>query len=445
MLRVLASNPRYFTDGTGRAIYLTGSHTWSNFRDYGPTDPPAPFDSDAYLDFLVGHHHNFIRLWAWELPLSCLGQNPEPVYHAPFPWLRIGPGTASDGKPKFDLSRHDPAFFSRLRDRVTAAGERGVYVAVMLFDGYGPQFNHLPGDGFPYAGGNNVNGIDAAGVESQTLHDRAVTAVQEAYIRCVVDTVNDLDNVLYEVANEAGDYSTAWQYHIIRYVKEYEQTKSCQHPVGMTFQHKGGTDAALWESPADWISPSGAGGYGCPGDPPAADGRKVIVNDTDHSAYYLALLSAGVAAQRAWAWQNFLRGNNTLFMDPYLIPWPGRNCPDGGRPDPQWDPLRQSLGHTRLYAEKVDLAAMTPRGDLSSTAYCLASPGAARPEYLVYLPSGGTVTVDLSETGGPLAVEWFDPVMGETVESGTVIGGRPRSMTSPFAEDAVVYLRSRDG
>jgi hypothetical protein len=37
-------------------------------------------------------------------------------------------------------------------------------------------------------------------------------------------------------------------------------------------------------------------------DPPAADGRKVIINDTDHSFYYIALQQQGQAAQRAWAW-----------------------------------------------------------------------------------------------------------------------------------------------
>ena len=34
-LRVLAANPRYFTDGSGRAVYLTGSHTWDNRQDIG--------------------------------------------------------------------------------------------------------------------------------------------------------------------------------------------------------------------------------------------------------------------------------------------------------------------------------------------------------------------------------------------------------------------------
>jgi hypothetical protein len=28
-LKIHPDNPRYFTDGSGKAIYLTGSHTWA--------------------------------------------------------------------------------------------------------------------------------------------------------------------------------------------------------------------------------------------------------------------------------------------------------------------------------------------------------------------------------------------------------------------------------
>jgi hypothetical protein len=49
-------NPRYFADPTGKAVYLTGSHTWNNLQDMGPTDPPAAFDFTGYLDFLERHH-----------------------------------------------------------------------------------------------------------------------------------------------------------------------------------------------------------------------------------------------------------------------------------------------------------------------------------------------------------------------------------------------------
>src|SRR5262245_28606368 len=55
-------NKRYFTDGTKtpdgsvRAIYLTGSHTWGNLCVYPPERYP-PFDYPAYLDFLDRYHH----------------------------------------------------------------------------------------------------------------------------------------------------------------------------------------------------------------------------------------------------------------------------------------------------------------------------------------------------------------------------------------------------
>ena len=68
-LRVLPSNPRWFTDGSGRAVYLTGSHTWQVLQDHGlllrgkSGDPPA-FDYEGYLKFMSSHNHNFLRLWA---------------------------------------------------------------------------------------------------------------------------------------------------------------------------------------------------------------------------------------------------------------------------------------------------------------------------------------------------------------------------------------------
>ena len=436
-LHVCPENPRYFADGSERAIYLTGSHNWSNFKDMGVTDPPAPFDFAAYLDFLVAHNHNFFRLWAQELPHSTQGRGDTVWYRSPFQWPRPGPGLASDGRPKFDLSRFEQSYFDRMRERVAAARAQGIYVSIMLFDGFGPQFDRRPDDGFPYAKGNNINGIDCGGTESQALRDSAVTAIQEAYVRKVVDTVNDLDNVLYEIANEAGGYSTGWQYHMIRTVKAYQAQQPAQHPVGMTFEYEGGKDQALWDSPADWISPSGSTGFGDPSDPPVAKGVKVLVNDTDHSLYYIGLLEAGQAGQRAWAWKNLLRGNCTLFMDPYLLPWTGRNNPRHGQPDPQWEPLRKYLGDTRTYAQRLNLTKAVPSVELATSRYCLAVLGE---QYLVYLPEGGTVTVDLSAASGDLLVEWFSPATGEVTRAEAVTGGARRQFAAPFGGDAVLLV-----
>ncbi len=51
---------------------------------------------------------------------------------------------------------------------------------------------------------------------------------------------------------------------------------------------------------------------------PASGGRKGILNDTDHSYFWTGLKADGPDAQRAWVWENFTRGNQCLFMDPYL-------------------------------------------------------------------------------------------------------------------------------
>ena len=136
------TNPRYFTDDSGRAILLTGAHTWNNLVDMGPSDPPPQFDFDAYLDWLSAYPHNFMRLWTWELTEWDVQtvRRARRVLYVAAPVGARWPGKALDGKPKFDLTQFDDEYFERLRDRVQAAGERGIYVSVMLFEGWGVQF-----------------------------------------------------------------------------------------------------------------------------------------------------------------------------------------------------------------------------------------------------------------------------------------------------------------
>jgi hypothetical protein len=89
------------------------------------------------------------------------------------------------------------------------------------------------------------------------------------------------------------------------------------------------------------------------------------------------------------------------------------------------------------YAKKMNMAEMIPHNDLPSTQYCLANPGG---EYLIYLPDGGNVTVELSEATGSFAVEWFNPREGTATDGGTSAGGDKVDFTVPFDGDAVLYL-----
>src|SRR5687767_10043889 len=215
-LVVATHNRRYFTvesDENQQAVYLTGSHIWNNFHDgLGPghdcIDPPEQNDYNAYLDFLVEHGHNFIRLWRWEQFRSQAAGGNYHLCMAPQPWQRTGPGTAKDGKPKFNLDEFNPSYFDRLRERVIAAGKVGIYVGVMLFDGWALHLSPAPDhvEGHPFHAMNNINGVGINSIlDYQMLPlDPRVQALQKAYIGKVIDTLHDLPNVLWEVANESS-------------------------------------------------------------------------------------------------------------------------------------------------------------------------------------------------------------------------------------------------
>ncbi len=433
-LRVHPVNPRYFATPDGQAVWLTGSHTWANRQERGIEGATPNFDYDGYLDFMQRHGHNFMRLWAWEQAQWMQFASADvPVRYTPLPYLRTGPGLALDGQPKFDVTKFNDAYFSRLRDRVEAAQARGIYVAVMLFQGFSLAKNR--GDaskgnawrGHPFNKANNINGIDGDPNGSDTGHEvhelkvAAITRLQEDYVRKTIDTLNDLDNVLWEISNESHVGSVRWQYHMIRFIRQYEAGKPKQHVVGMTGSPI--RNSALFASPADWISPVGKRYIS---DPPAADGRKIIVLDTDHVQPW--------THDPSWVWKNLLRGNHFILMDHYT----DYRIHSPAQPDPKWDVTRAAMGHALACAKRCDLAAMEPRLDLASTKYCLAAPGK---EYLVYLPKGGSVTVDLTDAQAPLRVEWMDCLSGKTTAEGQTLGGSKQELSAPFDGPAVVHLK----
>jgi hypothetical protein len=100
------------------------------------------------------------------------------------------------------------------------------------------------------------------------------------------------------------------------------------------------------------------------------------------------------------------------------------------------------MGHTRRLAERLNLARMVPHPELASTRYCLANPGE---EYVVYLPDGREVTVNLSAGSGQHTVEWIHAADGTRRPADAVAGGSHRAFKAPFSGDAVLYLRREQG
>src|SRR5215831_4934851 len=419
-LSVGSSNPRFFVDSNSKAVYLTGVHLNNDLVD---RSDKTVLDFTSYLNFLEQYEHNFVRLWAWE-QAAWTNESTAKITFDPLPYQRKGPGTALDGGRKFDLSRFNQTYFDRLRSRVVEAGQHGIYVSVMLFQGFSSQRKNLgggnPWTGHPFNVSNNINGINGDpsgndnGEEVHSLVVPAITSLQEAYVRKVVDTLNDLDNVLYEISGDAPASSREWQYHMINYLKNYQATKPKRHLVGMSYLYLGNTND-LFVSPADWILLPGTDT-----DPPLAAGNKVIFSDIDPK-----LLASGTSYPMVW--KSFMRGLNPIYLEADLA-------------NPSADEnVRNSMGYTLKYSQLVDLSSMSPSSEVCSSGYCLINPGR---EYLVYLPSGGTVRVDLSAASGSFVATWFSPITGQTTSGGTVSAGIPILFTSPINGDTVLYLEA---
>lgn len=155
------------------------------------------------------------------------------------------------------------------------------------------------------------------------------------------------------------------------------------------------------------------------------DGTKIIITDTDHLG--------GIWGNQQWVWKSFLRGLHPIFMDPYDCKVLKRSY------NPEWvEPVRKSMGYTLDFARRMNLIEMVPENDLASSGYCLAAKGS---EYLVYLPEGDTVSVDLSDANGSVSVEWFNPNTNKTIVAEDIEGSIMQVMKSPFgSDDAVLYL-----
>jgi len=439
LLRVHPDNRRYFTDDSGKAIYLAG-HQWFNDVQHNAWNVPVKVDWDRYLDFMQERKMNYLRNWiVWSVGDPKAGR-PSPL----MPFKRTGPGKALDGRPKFDLHQFDPAYFERLRGQVAAVAKRRVYISIMLFDVYGfmgrdGTYPNSLWAGNVFHGPNNADGLDTDengdghGLEFFFTSRPQVLEIQRAYAKKVIDTVNEFDNIFFEIVNELQ--AKHWQYEMIRLIKEYEATKPKQH---LAYMSPGGRDRmGRWSrlpkqdiltSQADLYSVTRGWNKDYRGDPPAEPGNKPAFMDMDHVA-------AQGDGDNEWnnnpstPWKLLTRGYHQCMYDhDYWRPTANRAS---------WEATRRSIGRTVQCANRMDLVRMHPRGDLSSTRYCLANPGR---EYLVYAPDGGEVAVDLSAAKGELHVQWIDPDNGRLIDAGKMQGGERQQFIAPFEGHAALYL-----
>jgi hypothetical protein len=462
-------NTRYFINPAGHAVFLAGSHSWDDFQDTDTSgSTPAAFNFTAFVSFMKQHGQNATILWRKDLPEYCNWNVSGSVWKmGPLPWLRPGPGVASDSGPKFDLTQLNQAYFDRLRSRVQQLQQNGMYAIVQLFDANQLTFSRCSTDGYPFTGTNNINGVDdgytsgASGANSVTMTAaNAISGYQDTYVKKVLDTLNDLPNVIYEVSEEQPTGSANWWFpHVISLVRSYEATKPLQHPVGIgAMTATAPNDGTLYSSAADWIAPTINSNFSnqFPSNVSTNNQGKVVINDADHAYFWKTFTNSDGSLKSTqmhnYLWENIASGaEGVVLMDPYVVYWPSspnRNlclsplhqiCTGGV--DTKFDGFRSAMGYAQSFVNShLNLLKMTPQGGLSSTGFCLADNSATGAEYLVYAPSGGSFTVNLSATARAMNVLWLNPATGATVTATGITGGKTQSFTAPFSGDAVLYI-----
>jgi hypothetical protein len=343
----------------------------------------------------------------------------------------------------YDLEVFNQSYFDRLRAVVMSAVSKGITPSVMLFEGYENQAALAQFSGFahPMLAENNVNGVscdanaDNHCEETHSLTNETLTAYQTAYVRKVVDTLNDIDGYIYEITNESTADSVSWQNHIADVITTYESTDGRQrHPVWMTPwysppQRYSSNDYLYNNSRVQIVAPTSVPGLeDFVGNPTANQANKSVnvwFHDSDH----------GEVVNVDWPWKALTRGVSPLYLD-----CPIAFCirePDSSRPL-----IMKAMAQTLTYAKKINLKAMIVESGRSviGSGYGLYQPCA---EYLMYMPADGSHAINLGSCGPDqlFKVELFEPLTGATTSGGTVSGGTRHAFDPQRSNAMVVHLK----
>jgi len=92
------------------------------------------------------------------------------------------------------------------------------------------------------------------------------------------------------------------------------------------------------------------------------------------------------------------------------------NCEDWRSREHLWDMTRYALDFFRRYLPFTEMA---HHDELTSAKddYCFAEPGRI---YAIYLPAGGTTSLDLGDSSATFTIQWYNPRTGGKLHKGTV-------------------------
>jgi hypothetical protein len=369
-----------------------------------------------------------------------------PFYEQPF--TRSGEGVAWDGLSRYDLTRYNPWYWSRLAEFATHCDRRGL---VLIHQHYF-QHNLLEAGAhwadFPWRSANNVNQTgfpepppyagDKRIFQDHLFYDVSDPVrrpLHRAYIRQCLENFLGTANVIQMTSAEFTG-PLAFLRFWIDTVREWEEETGVDALVGLSAT-RDVQDAVLEDPerrPAVSVIDIRYWWY-------QADGRLYAPEGGKHLS---PRQHARVLRPRESSFEQVLRA-----VREYRERYPSIAVVYSGRGSRHaWAVLFGGGSLPRLSALEAALCRaiprMRPRDDLARGAlrWCLADPGAG---YLVCAGSPGPIELDLRGDDGTFVVRWLDPSSGATLplDAQTVEAGRVVSFEGPEGERRVAWLSRR--
>jgi hypothetical protein len=440
-IRLHPDNPRYFDfRGKPTVLVTSGEH-------YGAV-LNLDFDFVPYLEELKARGLNLTRTFSGtyrEVPGSFnIRDNtlaPKPGRYQP-PWVRV----SRPGEPeKYDLDRFDPAYFERLKAFLTAAGQRGVVVELVLFC---PFYEPVLWEIDPMNARNNVNGVgDVPREKALTLDNGGLLEKQLALVRKIVAELKDFDNLYYEICNEPYFVGVTldWQRRVAATIAEAENGSPHRHLIAQNIAN----NKAVIQDPDPNVSIFNFH-YASPPDTVGMnwDLNKPIAFDET------GFQGTADRTYRRQGWEFLLAGGSVFSnLDYSFTPEheDGTARVEDPTPGGGSRALREQLGFLRRFVEGFDFLRMKPDRavvkvaggiDANTPLYALVEPGK---QYAVYVPVGPRVELTIELPAGRYTAEWIDAASGRSLSRQAVesSGGTVTLRSPDYPEDAALRVAAR--
>ncbi|MEP7318349.1 MAG: hypothetical protein ABI921_06400 [Panacibacter sp.] len=411
-------NPHYFLYRNKPTVLITSGEHYGAVMN-------LDFDFTKYLQTLNKDGLNLTRLFTgatYVEPQGAFNIERNTMAPAPLkyicPWARSNESGYANGGNKFDLTKWDTAYFSRLKKFMSVARENNVIVELTFFC---PFYDSLQWKLSPFNNANNTKHV-AGNLERTDIYTigkntQAVNELQAKLVKKIVTELNDYDNLMYELANEPyfGGITLEWQHFIATVIDSTEKKLPKKHLLTQNIAN----DNAVIENADPLVSVFNFH-YASP---PVAVSQNYQLNKVI-GCNETGFKGTSDSVYRLQAWQ-FIVAGGALFNNLDYSFVAGHE--DGGFKYPATQPgggsvaYRKQLGYLKDFIYSFDFVKLTPD---SAAIKVINAPGVSiqtlaetGKQYAAHIIGGNNIQLQLALPANKYKVTWIKPVNGKTISS----------------------------